>query len=168
MKKFAEFTNEGIRDTFKKVKSRLKEYTDAQSKVEEPKLTPINREIEIDTDFENKISLEEYVELDLNSVSVKYDKNELIKLNLFFGKASQDEYDLGKYFFDVKNQIFGQPMYKFIGCIDKKRLVDNGIIYLLNMQIEIKDKNSSGRDWVIIKYTELQEVLEFLDTIIEK
>ena len=166
IKKFDEFANEGIKNTFKKLKSKLKDYTDEP--IEEPELNVISREIKIDTDFEDKISLDEYVQTDFNSVFVKYDKNEIDTLNLFFGIANPNRFDLGKYFFEVKNQIFGQPMYRFIGCIDKKRIADNGIIYLLNMTIEVKTKDNSGTEWVIFKYNELQDVIEFLDTIIEK
>jgi len=169
IKKFDEFTNEGIRDTFNKVKSRLKEYTDAETEVEEPGLTTFSRDLELDTEFEDRISEEEYFELEKISTYVRYDKNEINRLNLFFGVANPNEYDLGKYFFSVKNQIFGQPMKTFKGTIDKKKIADTKeIIYLINMYIEVKTRESRGMEWVVLKYDELEDVFKFLDTIIEK
>ena len=166
IKKFDEFINEGIRDTFNKVKSRLKEYTDVDTEVEEPTLNIFNRDIELDTEFEDKISKEEWFELDRKSTFVKYDKNEINKLNLFFGVANQMEIDLGKYYFSVKNKIFGQPMKTFKGTIDKKKNAETKeIIYLINMYIEVKTRESRGTEWVVLKYDKLEDVFKFLDTI---
>jgi hypothetical protein len=169
IKKFNEFANEGIRDTFNKVKTRLKEYTDAEPQVEEPGLTTFSRDIELDTEFEDRISEEEYFELERSTTYVKYDKNEINQLNLFFGVANPNEYDLGKYFFSVKNKIFGQPMKTFKGTIDKKKIAETKeIIYLINMYIEVKTRESRGSDWVVLKYDALEDAIKFLDTIIEK
>lgn len=167
IKKFDEFTNEGIKDTFNKVKSRLKEYTDAP--IEEPELQTYPREIEIDTEFEDRISDEEYFKLESNTTYVKYDKNEINQLNLYFGVANDREVDLGKYFFSVKNQIFGQPMKTFKGTIDKKKIAETKeIVYLINMYMEVKTRESRGTEWVALKYDILDDVCKFLDTIIIK
>lgn len=167
IRKFNEFTNEGIKDTFNKVKSRLKEYTDAP--IEEPELQIYPREIELDTEFEDRISEEEYFEIERESVYVKYDKNEINQLNIFFGIANPIEFDLGKYFFSEKSIVFGQPMKTFKGTIDKKKIAETKeIIYLINMYIEVKTRESRGTEWVILKYDSLEDVIKFLDTIIEK
>ena len=167
IKKFDEFTNEGIKDTFNKVRSRLKEYTDAP--VEEPELQTFPREIELNTEFEDRIPEEEYFEIERNSTHIKYDKNEINKLNLFFGVASEREFDLGKYFFSVKNQIFGQPMKTFKGNIEKIKIAETKeIFYLINMYISVKTRESSGQEWVVLKYKSLDDMFKFMDTILEK
>ena len=160
--------DESLRDTFRDMKKRFKEYRDFQN-TEEPETVSYPTDIKLDTDFDNKLSMEDRAIIERDSVHVKYTQNETNKLNLFFGTANPNEFHVGKYFFSVRNQRFGQPTHRFYGTIDKKKMVETkDIVYLLDMSIQVKTKESMGKDWVTLKYDRLDGVLEFLDTIIEK
>jgi hypothetical protein len=126
-------------------------------------IEPIESEIELNTEFDNKISLEEYSELLRKNIKVSLSKPEVIKLNLFFGiwKQSND----GKYYFNKRITGFGKPSKILSGNIQKLINEEKESTFILHLGITIKTAEQQGDDLITLKFNTLNELFKFIKNI---
>lgn len=128
-------------------------------------MEPIDRDIELNTDFDNKISLDEYSELLRSNYEQSFSNPELIKLNLFFGIWKTNRNNGGEYYFDKEIKGFGKPTKKLSGHIQKLTDKYKNSMYILHINITLKTSEQEGYDRIILKFYTLKEVFKFIDNI---
>jgi len=126
-------------------------------------LEPIDDEIKLNTDFENKLSIEDYIKILKDNVKISISKSEVMKLNLFFGiwKKSNE----GVYVFNKTTSGFGKPTKILSGYIEKLTDKDKNSTFVVHLDYTLKTLDQKGYDGILLKFNTLSEIFKFINIL---
>ena len=132
------------------------------------KLEVVNQENIIIKPFDNELEDRENWELDQRSGNRPFDKNELMKLNIYFGVLKNP---VRNYEFKFKSGGFGQEKFKFNGVINKKSEYDyktkelsDEIYYIINGYLSVEFGPHKGNRLLNLKFDNFDDVISFFKT----
>lgn len=144
-------------------------------------------DINIDDKFENELSDREKWDLERYLFHRRFTKDEILKLNLYFGIYTDNVYT-NRFPFTVEHGKFGEPVTRLKGIIEKKKIMDSimdksvlnngddivdkigngeidlvGEFYMVSMDMLVKVGRHKGHRKVFLYFKDLKEFFKFLD-----